>query len=149
MNANILLGYAEAKSKSILKIFSGPLNAATKSDFSVSPEVLESIRTEFGIFAGVLHVRMTLPQLQAPYVMAPVDQTVARRVPEHMNMSLNPEIGLGSDPFKHLGKARRSEGSPALSHEDELARRGFATLRAVIVLTRRFPWSARAALAAS
>src|SRR6516225_1827944 len=57
--------------------------------------------------------------LQSPGVDALVRQRVATRMPEHVRMRLEAELGLLSRAFDHPGKTRCGEGRVAFRCEHE------------------------------
>jgi hypothetical protein len=71
------------------------------------PEILESVRCQFGVSDRVLDVAMPKIRLQGPCVMAGIGKGEAARVAQHVRVTLERKLGRHAGTFDHLGEAGR------------------------------------------
>ena len=85
----------------------------------IPPKILETGRRQLGVPHRVLNILVAEICLQSPGVDALVRQRVATRMPEHVRMRLEAELGLLSRAFDHPGKTRCGEWRVAFRCEHE------------------------------
>ena len=78
----------------------------------LAPEILELRRRQFGVTNRVLNVLVPEVGLQRARIVAFAGQGVARGVPQHVRVRLEPELGLSARPLDHAGEAGSREMAP-------------------------------------
>ena len=82
---------------------------------SITPEVFESIRCQFGIAGGVLDVAVSQVLLDRPGILPIVGQFVSGGVAQHMWVNLERDAGLAPSPVDDLAYCINGERSLALA----------------------------------
>jgi hypothetical protein len=94
------------------------------------PEAFEPMARELGVARRVLDVAVPKPLLQRPGVMAVVGELVAARVPQHVRVDGEGELGRGADCRQELAEGRGRHGPAPLGGEDVDARWHLLALQA-------------------
>jgi len=79
---------------------------------SLSPEIPESSRRQFGVAHRVLDIAVTEVGLQRPRVVALVRQGEAAGVPEHVRVGLEAQTRLSARPLNHASEASGAPHAP-------------------------------------
>ena len=92
----------------------------------VLPKVLEPARRQRRVTGRILDIAVPQVRLEGSRIDPVVGQFEAARVPQHVGVRLDPELGDDGGPFDHAIKPWRRQRRSALGHKDKRRRQAFA-----------------------